>query len=401
MARICRQRQYSFEEKKLMLEEFLVSSRYRDTKPKEFSRICGVNYSTFRAWGEAIDWDVRRIGELRRKKRKPAIEMSQSVLSEVEQAKILEIKQGHKSWGPLKIKQYLWRHEQILLPQSRIYVFLKAQGLVRERKGGDEGCVGDRSFEYACPLAGVQMDLMHLMLASGLTIHLVTLLDDFSRYVLVSRFIAVKTMDEVIDVFKEGVRSYGVMDSLLTDQGSEFVSWQRFTRFEELLADLDVEYIASGPDKKENQGKLERWHQTVREELRLRGPLDYSSEAQMWIREVKDIYNFERPHQGIGGLVPADRFFGMREEIEAELERCRGKQGRSQQIYFVCRVGERKLVVSGPRPEKVTVLLDGRSIDGIKAGAEEEIQLEKRSVCRRLKPDLEKEPKDARNIEAD
>ena len=207
------------------------------------------------------------------------------------------------------------------------------------------------------------MDLMHVTLTSGATIYLVTLLDDYSRFVLNSRFIAEKTMDEVIDVVKETVRIYGVFDHLLTDCGTEFVSWQKFTRFEDLMVDLGVEYIASGPDKKENQGKLERWHQTVRQELRDRGPLDYSSEAQFWIRDLCCMYNYERPHQAIGGLVPADRFFGMREEIETELERCNKDRHTGRQLYFVCRVGDKKLVVSGQNRDNVSVYLDGNLLE--------------------------------------
>jgi len=363
MARIRRNQHYAFAEKKLVLEEYLLSNKYKDTNLKEFSEICKINYSTLWLWGKKIDWDATRIDELRPTREKASAKDSKSGLSEVVQGKIIEIAESHRTWGPLKIKQYLWRHNQILIPQTSIYYFMKGQGLVKERKKGGEQPSHSRTFEYPSPLDGVQMDLMHVTLTSRVTIYLVTLLDDYSRFVLTSRFVAEKTMDEVIAVLKESVRTYGVMDHLLTDYGTEFVSWQKFTRFEELLVDLGVEYIASGPNKKENQGKLERWHQTVRQELRDRGPLDYSSEAQLWIRDLCWMYNYERPHQAIGGLVPADRFFGMREEIEAELERCHKERESGRQIYFVCRVGEKKLVVSGENPDKVSVHLGGAPIE--------------------------------------
>ena len=363
MARIRRHQQYSFEEKKLVLKEYLLTDKYKDMTLLDFSKICKINYHTLRDWGEKIDWDATRIDELKRTRKKKTASTPKSGLSAGDQSKILEIAKKHRNWGPLKIKQYLWRHEQILIPQTSIYYFMKENGLVKERKKGEEKPGHNRSFEYPSPLSGVQMDLMHVTLTSRVPIYLVTLLDDYSRFVLTSRFVAEKTMDEVIDVLKESVRTYGVMDHLLTDCGSEFVSWQKFTRFEELLVDLGVEYIASGPDKKENQGKLERWHQTVRQELRLRGPLDYSSEAQFWIQDICRMYNYERPHQAIGGLVPADRFFGMREEIEAELERCRKDRESGRQIYFVCRVGDKKLVVSGQNRDKVSIHLDGSPVE--------------------------------------
>jgi len=358
MARIRRNQHYSFEEKKLVLEEYLLSAKYKDMNLSDFSKVCNINYSTFREWGKKIEWDATRIDELKRTRKKTTTLDRQSKLSEVVQDKIVEIAEAHRTWGPLKIKQYLWRHEQILVPQTSIYYFMKERGLVKERKKSIEKEKHNRSFEYPSPLSAVQMDLMHVTLTSRVAIHLVTLLDDYSRFILNSRFVVNNTMDEVIDVVKETVRSYGVFDHLLTDCGTEFVSWQKFTRFEELMVDLGVEYIASGPDKKENQGKLERWHQTVRQELRDRGPLDYSSEAQLWIRDLCWKYNYERPHQAIGGLVPADRFFGMREEIEAELERCYKERQTGRQIYFICRVGDKKLVVSGQNRDNVSVCLD-------------------------------------------
>ena len=376
MAQISRKSHYTFEEKKLALERYLSPDLHK-MSARKFAKICGVKYTTFYNWGHLIDWDITRIEELKREKGKKTKE-GESHLGEAVEAKILVIKSEHVNWGPLKIKQYLFRHEQILVPQTSVYKFLKAKGLVKERVKV-EAVPHGKSFEYESPMAGVQMDLLHLTLASGIAIFLVTLLDDFSRFVLSSRFIPVKTMDNVTEVFREVVRKYGVMDTLLTDCGPEFVSWQKFTRFEDLLVDLDVHYIASGPDKKENQGKVERWHQTVREELRIRGPLDYSSEAQLWIQDVVNMYNFERPHQAIGGLLPADRFFGMREEIEAELERYRAGQRLDQQIYMVCRVGGRKLVVSGHRPEDVTLRLDGKFV-GAKDLKAEGLQLEKKQL---------------------
>jgi len=355
----CRRRgHYQFAEKKLVLETFL-SGKYSEMSLKDFSEICGINYGTIYSWGHAINWDLSRIEELIRKSRKKPFE-SLTQLAEPVQDLILRLKDSFPSWGPLKIKQYLFRHEQVLVPQTSVYRFLKSKGLVKER---DKPSTGEarhtRRFEYPYPLAAVQMDLMNVTLSSGVTIYLITLLDDFSRFVLGCCFTAVKTMDATIDAVGEVVRTYGVMERLLTDLGSEFVSWQRFTRFEELLCDLDVEHIASGPDKKENQGKVERWHQTVRQGLRERGPLDYSSEAQLWIRGVTDQYNYERPHEGIGGLVPADRFFGVSEELEAEMERYRKDERSGQRIYFACRVGDQKMVVSGPRTDKLSVMMNG------------------------------------------
>ncbi len=356
---------YTFAEKRLVVGAFFAEqAKGSKVTLLEYSQVCGVNYWTLRSWMEKIGWDAGRLDDLRRAPRRRGPEQDVTALSEPVREAILALKMREPSWGPLKIKQYLFRHEQILVPQTSIYRFLKAKGLVDERPAEAAVEPHGRRFEYPYPLAAVQMDLLTVSLSGGRSLFLVTLLDDFSRFVLASRFVSVKTMAEVTGVFAETVRRYGAMDKLLTDCGSEFVSWQRFTAFEELLVGLDVEYIASGPDKKENQGKIERWHQTVRQALRERGPLDHASEAQLWIRGLVDLYNYERPHQAIGGLVPADRFFGVHEELEAELERHRAGERSGQRIYLACRVGGRRLVLSGPSGDDLSLHLDGARLAG-------------------------------------
>lgn len=365
-----RNQNYPFEEKKLVVTEYL-SDRYDQVPLKEFARVVGIHCDTIRSWLRKIEWDLSNIDRLRCRRRKKSAPESVTSLPAPVQRLILQVKDRFPSWGPLKIKQYLFRHEQQLVPQTSIYRFLKGRGLVQQRPTKSAGEGGHtRSFEYPYPLAAVQMDLMHLTLSSGETIYLMSLLDDYSRFVVGNRFSPVKTMDEAMVALKEAMSTYGVMERLLTDHGSEFVSWQRFTAFEDLLAQLDIEHIASGPQKKENQGKVERWHATVREGLREHGPMDYSSQAQLWIRQVTDVYNYERPHQALGGLVPADRFFGISDDLQAELQRCAGQKPAHKRIYFTCSVGDQHMVVSGQRADRLSVFVNGVRLGTDVAGAD-------------------------------
>jgi hypothetical protein len=206
----------------------------------------------------------------------------------------------------------------------------------------------------------VQMDCLQAMLTSGQPLWLVSLLDDHSRFILDSRFVPAKTMDEAMGAFREAVKKWGLMDRLLTDEGSEFVSWSGMSRFEQLLASLDVELVTCKPHMPYTLGKLERWHETFRTALREHGPLDYSSQAQLFVRETVAYYNYERPHEALGGLVPADRFFGLAADLAAELSAYREHRRRGQQIYVCCRLGERSVVISGPRLAAAEMVVDGR-----------------------------------------
>ena len=237
-----------------------------------------------------------------------------------------------------------------------IYFFLKDNGILaqrsREKKEPQEHT---RRFEYPYPLAAVQLDLLTINLGSS-KIYLVTFLDDHSRYVLLSQFVKTKTMPEVIRLLMQTIKLHGVMDRIICDKGSEFVSWQSFTEFEGRLCDLDVELIASGPETPQNQGKLERWHQTYRQECeRVIGGFDSHSQAQFETDRFVNYYNYERPHQGIGGLVPADRYYGIAEDIERELKQYHRDNHEQRCIYFSCNINGKRLVVSGPRNGELTI----------------------------------------------
>ena len=117
-----------------------------------------------------------------------------------------------------------------------------------------------------------------------------------------------------------------------------------FTEFEEQLCTFDIELIASGPGKPQNQGKVERWHRTYREEFEKKiVRFESMAQAQLETTQFVNYYNYERPHQGIRGLFPADRFFGISEELEKELAMYRSGRREKECIYFCCNINGKKI----------------------------------------------------------
>lgn len=360
----------SFEEKCLVVKYALA---HRDQSVGEVAASLGVERSALYRWLRRVGWDLANLERLRHAGCGRHRTSDRAALSEGVQEEIRSLLDEYPNWGPLKIKHYFWRHCQVVISQRRIYEFLKAEGVIEARrrraKEVEDGGRGERRFEAPEPLSLVQIDCLRLELTGGQVVWLVTLLDDYSRFIVHSRFVAVKTMEAVMAVFSEGVKAWGVMERVLTDQGSEFVSWQGFTRFEELLLNLDVELIVAASKHPETVGKLERFHETFRERLREHGPVEYGSQAQMVIREFVSWYNYERPHEALGGLTPADRFFGVSEPLEAELNAYAQGRRAGQQLYVCCRIGSRRIVLSGPRTNAVEMYANGRRLDWSEPGA--------------------------------
>ena len=358
----------SFEEKCLIVKYAL---EHRDLSVDEVAQTLEVERSLVYRWLKRVDWDVANLERLRHGccgRRRQGTESDG--LSEGLRAEIRSLLDEHPGWGPLKIKHYFWRHRQVSISQRRIYAFLKEEGVIEaRRKQKKQEAEAERRFEAPAPLSLVQMDCMRLELSSGQDVWMVTLLDDYSRFILHSRFVPVKTMEAAMAVFRECIKEWGLMESLLTDQGSEFVSWQSFTRFEEFVVGLDVEWILAKSEHPQTLGKLERFHETFREYLGEHGPVDYGSQAQMLIREFVPCYNYERPHEALGGMTPADRFFGVAEPLEAELNAYSKGLRAEQQLYLCCRLGNRRIVLSGPRTNAVEMYANGQRVSWEEEGA--------------------------------
>ena len=335
-----------FEEKKLLLKYHFESDMDLDKLSSEFK----TSKSNIYNWLRKIDYNYDNVNRLKgNKSLKERKSRMKSELSDEIKEEILELIKKHPLMGPLKIKQYFFRHNQLLLSQKKIYYFLKEEGIIENRnKKKLEVTKSIRSFEYPVPLSAVQIDLLTMKLTGGQKLTLVTIIDDYSRYILSSKFIAIKDMQEVIKIFSEVIKEHGVIDVVITDKGSEFVSWHSFTKFEELLCNLDIELIASGPHQPQCQGKIERWHKTFRDDFEgIYGGFNYSSEAQLELDNFINYYNNERPHQALKGLVPADRFFGLSEELESELASYKSGKREDEMIYFACNIKGKKIVVSG------------------------------------------------------
>ena len=344
----------SYAEKVVALKHFFNNG----VTAADIGRITGVSPNTVNGWLKTIEHNFDNIERLKPKRRdRPTRSNILNELAPWVTDQISELLKKDPFMGATKIKQYFFRHHQVIVPEKRIYYHLKETGVIdkrNRRKKSNKSKKHDRRFEYDRPLAAVQMDLMQLTLTGNKKVYLISIIDDYSRFMLTSRLVPCKMMENVIEVFSSTVKKYGVMDRVITDKGSEFVSWQSVTKFEDLLCDLDIELIASGPDTPQCQGKIERWHKTFRNEFeKMYGAFDYTVQAQLELDDFVNYYNFERPHQAINGLVPSDRFYGMQEEMETVLDECRNDQ--SKQIYFCCNINGEKIVVSGPRSGELSI----------------------------------------------
>ncbi len=149
--------------------------------------------------------------------------------------------------------------------------------------------------------------------------YLVTVMDDYSRYILAHKVQRDMTSDSLIEVVQDAVDATG-MDNvpvqdwtkLLSDNGSGYVS----RAFREYLKQVGIQHILASPFHPQTNGKLERYHRTLKNDVN-QVPYEVVQDLELAIEGFVGFYNYRRYHKALGDVTPADVLEGRRETILA------------------------------------------------------------------------------------
>jgi hypothetical protein len=150
-------------------------------------------------------------------------------------------------------------------------------------------------------------------------VYLVAFLDDHSRFIVSYGLHASQSSALVLEVLRAAMTSYGVPQEILTDNGSQYVTWRGKSAFTRELEKRGIQQVVAAPRRPQTLGKIERFWGTLWRECVESAVFVDLGDAQRRIGWFIDHYNFQRPHQGLDGLVPADRFFGAASEVRRTL----------------------------------------------------------------------------------
>ncbi|MEW2404605.1 IS481 family transposase [Streptomyces sp. NPDC046862] len=305
-----------------LVELSVVEQRYRavlavlaGATVTEVAASLGVSRQTVSGWKSR--YEASGLAGLADRSRRP-VSCPHQASVEVEAA-VCELRRRHPRWGPRRIAHVLERSGAVDPVPSRmtVYRILVRHGLVepgvRRRKRSDY-----KRWQRDRPMQLWQMDIVGgVMLVDPVTGELteakiVTGVDDHSRYCVIASVVARATGRAVCAAFVGALRSFGVPEEVLTDNGKQFTD--RFGHGGEVLFDRicrenGIAHRLTQPASPTTTGKVERFHQTLRRELLDDcGPFESVEVAQRaldaWVQE----YNSFRPHQALEMQSPADRF---------------------------------------------------------------------------------------------
>jgi len=271
--------------------------------------------------------------------------------------------------GFKRIEDRLKSDHLVVVSRKQIRQVLKNHGLLAGHDSSFdspvEGGKGSRRFEAACAGEMYQMDVSYVYL-SGLPVqYLVVIVDDYSRFCVGAELCGDQKGETLLGMLHEACSRHGKPRKLLTDQGSGFYSWSaRQTMFQQYLDDQQIEHLVGNPHSPQSQGKVERLIQTLKREWLGRARFGSLAEAAAGLATYIRGYNYDRPHQGIGGLRPADRFYGVvaeRSRIEAELA---GREIDFSKGYCIFKIQENSVSVVSSAAG-IAVYLNGKLLEEV------------------------------------
>jgi transposase InsO family protein len=221
------------------------------------------------------------------------------------------LRRRHPSWGPRRLVFELAR-QGITVSESAVYRALVRGNLIdpgarrpRERKW--------KRWERGTAMELWQMDVVGgFVLADGTRAKALTGVDDHSRFCVCAHLMVRESSQRVCEGLAAALRSYGVPEQILTDNGKVFTG--RFNRppvevlFDRVCRENGIEHLLTQPRSPTTTGKVERFHKAIRTEFRTDRVFASLAAAQAELDEWVLDYNTRRPHQSLGMATPAAKF---------------------------------------------------------------------------------------------
>lgn len=168
-----------------------------------------------------------------------------------------------------------------------------------------------------------QTDFTYLKIIGWGWYYLSTILDDYSRYIISWKLCTTMRAEDVTDTLELALAASGCdqvhvlhKPRLLSDNGPSYVAGE----LAEYLADKGMSHVRGAPFHPQTQGKIERWHQTLKNRILLENyylPGDLEAQIEAFVEH----YNHQRYHESLNNVTPADAYFGRAQAIIKRRER--------------------------------------------------------------------------------
>lgn len=220
--------------------------------------------------------------------------------------------------------------------EASVYRLLKAHDLITSPAFVVIKAANEFKDKTTAPNEMWQTDFTYLKIIGWGWFYLSTILDDYSRYVIAWKLCTTMKASDVTDTLELALTASGCdqinarhRPRLLSDNGASYIA----VELADWLDDKGMDHVRGAPYHPQTQGKIERWHQTLKNRILLENyflPGDLKGEIGKFI----DHYNNYRYHESLQNLTPADVYFGRGKTILMERERIKQKTINQRRLQY-------------------------------------------------------------------
>ena len=238
-------------------------------------------------------------------------------------SQIIELALDQPELSPRELAVRFTDERKYFVSEASIYRLLKANDLITSPAYIIIKAADEFKAKTTAPNQLWQTDFTYLKVTGWGWYYLSTVLDDFSRYIVAWKLCNTMQASDVTETLDRALVASGLdqvkvmhRPRLLTDNGSSYIAGD----LAEWLKRRGMTHIRGAPRHPQTQGKIERWHQTLKNRILLEHYY-LPSELEAQVGAFVEHYNQARAHESLNNLTPADVYFGRGEAILLERER--------------------------------------------------------------------------------
>ncbi len=236
---------------------------------------------------------------------------------------IIELALDEPALSPRELAVRFTDTKSYFVSEASVYRLLKARDLIASPAFIVIKAADAFKDKTTAPNQMWQTDFTYLKVIGWGWLYLSTVLDDFSRYIVAWKLCTNMRAEDVTATLDLALKASGLDQAkltdrprLLSDNGSSYVAGD----LAKWLGARNIKHLRGAPYHPMTQGKIERWHQTLKNRILLENdflPGDLEAQIAAFVAD----YNDCRYHESINNLTPADVYFGRASSILAERER--------------------------------------------------------------------------------
>ncbi len=233
-----------------------------------------------------------------------------------ENDKTLVVARAFPELSSRQLSAWITDNEGFAISESTVYRILRREGLVKRQ---EMKRTADKEYHTKTtrPHQMWATDASYFRVVGWGYYYLVTVMDDYSRFILGWKLQKDMTANSLIEVIQEAVDATGMTEvpvedrtKLLSDNGSGYIS----RAFRDYLGLVGIRHIRAAPFHPQTNGKVERYQQSLKREVN-QSPYDLPSQLERAIADFVDYYNHRRYHKALGNVTPSDVLNGRRKQI--------------------------------------------------------------------------------------